>query len=424
MSMQHSDLAEGSAAAPAPPPAVGVLREVPRGLPRRLRRILSLDDFEQAARRHLPRPVFGYVAGAAENNAALRDNRAAFDEWAFVPRVLTDVSKRTQATTVFGRTYAAPFGLAPMGLSALAAYRGDIALTRAAAAANVPMIMSGSSLIPLEEVARDNPAAWFQAYLPGEPERITALVERVARAGFGTLLLTVDTAVLANRENNIRAGFSTPLRPSLRLAWDGVIRPNWLLNTALRTVKRHGMPHFENSYATRGAPILARNVNRDFGMRDHLNWTHLALIRRIWKGRLVVKGVMSPQDARLAREHGVDGIIVSNHGGRQLDGTASPLRLLPRIAAEAGDMAVMLDSGVRRGTDVLKAVALGAKLVFVGRPFLYAAAVGGEAGVRHAINILSEEINRDMALLGINTLAEMTPERLLRLRGGGDGAAA
>jgi L-lactate dehydrogenase (cytochrome) len=174
------------------------------------------------------------------------------------------------------------------------------------------------------------------------------------------------------------------------------------------------MPHFENSFAERGAPILARNVERDFSKRDHLSWTHLEQIRRQWKGRLVVKGIMSVADARIAREGGVDGLVVSNHGGRQLDATVSPLRVLPEIAAEAGAMTVMMDSGIRRGTHVLKALALGAKFVFVGRPFNYAASIGGEAGVRHAISLLAAEIDRDMALLGINRVAEMTRERLLR----------
>jgi L-lactate dehydrogenase (cytochrome) len=273
-------------------------------------------------------------------------------------------------------------------------------------------------LIRLEEVAKVGVTAWFQAYLPGEPDRILALLERVEQAGFETLVLTVDTAVLANRENNIRSGFSTPLRPSLRLAWDGMTRPSWTLNTFLRTLLRHGMPHFENSYATRGAPILARSVMRDFGAKDHLNWRHLELIRERWKGRLVVKGIMATEDACIARDSGVNGIIVSNHGGRQLDGTISPLRALPAIAnAVAGTIPVMMDGGVRRGSDVLKAIALGATFVFVGRPFVYAAAIAGEAGVSHAIRILSTEINRNMGLLGINSLAEMRPDRVLRLSG-------
>ncbi|MFO1070965.1 MAG: alpha-hydroxy acid oxidase [Geminicoccaceae bacterium] len=360
----------------------------------------------------MPRPIFGYVAGAAETNASRYDNRAAFREFGFRPRVLRDVSGRSQATTLFGRTYAAPFGIAPMGLSALVAYRGDLVLARAAAAANVPMILSGSSLIRLEEVAEVTPGGWFQAYLPGEPERIVALVERVARAGFRTLMLTVDTIVSANRENNVRSGFSAPLRPTPRLAWDGLVRPRWLLATFARTLLRHGMPHFENAYAERGVPIVSRNVVRDFGKREHLNWEHFALIRRHWPGPLLLKGIMNGKDAAIGRDHGADGIIVSNHGGRQLDGTVSPLRVLPEVVAAAGDLPVMLDGGIRRGSDVLKALALGARFVFVGRPFLYAAALAGEAGVAHAIAILASEISRNMALLGINRLDEMERDLL------------
>jgi L-lactate dehydrogenase (cytochrome) len=390
----------------------------PAALPGRLRRVLCLDDFERAAWRHLPRPVFGYIAGAAETNRSLRDNRLAFEEFAFVPRVLVDVSKRSQQASLFGRTYAAPFGIAPMGISALWAYRGDIVLARAAAAAKVPMILSGSSLIRLEDVAQDGRTEWFQAYLPGDVPRITALIERVARAGFKVLVVTVDCQVAGNRENNVRAGFSTPLRPTARLAWDGISHPRWLFGTFLRTLLRHGVPHFENNEATRGPPIISPSVVRDYSDRGHLHWRHLELIRRLWKGRLVVKGILDARDARMARDAGAEGVIVSNHGGRQLDGAVSPLRVLPGVVDACADIPVMMDSGVRRGTDVLTALALGAKFVFVGRPFGFAAAVGGEAGVRHAIELLAGEVDRDMALLGIAGLAELTRDRLVRVGGG------
>ena len=298
------------------------------------------------------------------------------------------------------------------------AFRGDLVLAAGAEQSGIPMIMSGSSLIPLEDVAAIAPTAWFQAYLPGEPDRIDALVDRVASAGFETLLLTVDTATLANRENNVRAGFSTPLRPSLRLAWQGISRPSWTLGCFLRTLLTQGIPHSENSYATRGAPILAKSVMRDFGKRDHLNWIHLAQILKRWTGNLVVKGIMHPADAVRALDVGVDGLIVSNHGGRQLDGTVSPLRVLPDIAATVRKkIPVVLDGGVRRGTDILKAVALGADFVFVGRPFLYAAAVGGIEGVVKAADILQSELLRNMALLGIGRLEEMDGSLCLKLRG-------
>ncbi|SCY74541.1 alpha-hydroxy acid oxidase [Rhizobium sp. NFACC06-2] len=384
---------------------------------RDLHNYLCLDDFEKAAGRHLPRPLFGYVAGASETGASLSHNREEFAKYAFRPRVLRDVSQRSTRTTLFGESYSAPFGIAPMGISALMAYRGDLALAQGAIRAEIPMIMSGSSLIRLEDVIATAPSTWFQAYLPGEPERIDALVDRVAEAGFKTLVLTVDTAALANRENNIRAGFSTPLRPSLALAWQGITHPRWTVGTFMRTLLQHGVPHFENSYATRGAPIVSSNVMRDFGRKDHLNWTHLERIRSRWAGKLVVKGILHPEDAARSQAVGADGVIVSNHGGRQLDGALSPLAALPAIVDQVGErMPVMVDGGFRRGTDVMKALALGARFVFVGRPFLYAASVGGLPGVMKAAELLHTELYRNMALLGISTVDELTGDYLVRLR--------
>ncbi len=412
-------VAEGQAqAAPAAGQQPSEARPAERP-PRNLRRFLSLEDFERAARRHLPRMLHGFISGASETDASLRDNREAFAEWGFVPRVLVDTSDRDTVTELLGRRYAAPFGIAPMGASALSAYRGDIVFARAAGAAGLPNILSASSLIPLEDVRAEGPTSWYQAYLPGDPSRIEPLVDRVAEAGFDTFVLTVDVPVSANRENNVRNGYSLPLRPNPRLAWEGISHPRWLFGTALRTLLNHGMPHFENMDAYRGPPVLSRDLVRAVGQRDGLAWEHLELIRNRWHGHLVVKGIMSPEDARMARECGADGVIVSNHGGRQLDGAASPLRVLPAVAAEAHGMAVMLDGGVRRGTDVLKALALGARFVFVGRPFLCAAAVRGEPGVRHAITLLWEEIQRNMAMLGITDPAQMGQEHLLRLRGSG-----
>jgi L-lactate dehydrogenase (cytochrome) len=177
----------------------------------------------------------------------------------------------------------------------------------------------------------------------------------------------------------------------------------------------YGMPHFENMDAQRGPPVLAKNLMRNIGKRDQLAWKHVELIRKRWKGKLVVKGLIAPADARIARDSGVDGVIVSNHGGRQLDGTVSSLRTLPEIAADAGAMTVMLDGGIRRGTDVLKALALGAKFVFIGRPLLYAAVVGGEAGVQRALTLLRDEIDRDMALLGIRNIGEISSDLVRKL---------
>ena len=383
--------------------------------PPALRMMLALEDFEAPARRYIPRPIYGYVSGGVECNVTLGWNRSAFEDIALVPRMLVGVSQRSQKTELFGRSYDSPFGIAPMGGTSLAGYEGDLALARAAKANNIPMILSGASLTPLEKVRAASPHnTWFQAYLPGEEQPITELVERVAQAGYDTLVLTVDIPVGSNRENNVRNGYNAPLRPSLRLALQCLAHPRWLLGTALRTYFTTGMPHFENM--GKRTPLVSSTAVRERANRDHLNWEHVALMRRLWKGKLIIKGILAKEDAVIAREHGADGIIVSNHGGRQLDTATSPLRVLPGIVAASGDMTVMMDSGFRRGTDVLKALALGAKFVFVGRPMLYAAAVAGETGVSHAIRLLRDEVDRDMAMLGTNTIREVTRAQLMDAR--------
>ena len=382
-------------------------------LPRRLRTVLSLADFERAAHRHLPRPILGYVAGGSEDNVALRSASEAYSQWSFMPRVLVDVSHRSQQTELFGEIYASPFGIAPMGISALIAYDGDRALACAAEAASIPMVVSSTALTRLEDVRAAAPrSTWFQAYLPGDAAKIDAMVRRVQDAGYRTLVLTVDVATLPSRENNIRAGFTMPLRPSVRLAWDGIVRPRWTLGTLGRTLLKRGMPHFENSSASRGVAIFSRAAVREFGARDTLSWAHVDQIRRQWGGTLVLKGVLSAEDARIAAARGVDGVIVSSHGGRQLDSSVAPLQALPAIVRAKGSLKVMIDSGIRRGTDVLKAIALGADFVFIGRPFIYAAAIGGQAGVAHAIRLLAHEIQQDMALLGVSSLSELGPHML------------
>lgn len=381
--------------------------------PYRLRGSFALDDFETAARRHLPTPVFGYIAGAAETGRSFAANRLDLASIGFIPQSLRGHVGRSQTTVLFGRQYSRPFGIAPMGMSALAAYDGDLVLAKGARDRGTVAIMSATSLTALERVAEEAESRWFQAYFPGDEARVLAMTDRIARAGFETLVVTVDVAVNGNRETDHRNGFATPLKPTARLAWQGMTRPGWLWGTAYRTLRTLGMPHFENLDVDRGPPILARNLIRSFSGREQLRWEHVQAARDRWKGNFVLKGVLSPQDAARARTMGCDGIIVSNHGGRQLDGAISSIAALPEVLKEAGNMTVMLDSGIRRGTDVLKALALGAHFVFVGRPMLYAAAVSGEAGVRYAIDLLSSEIDRDMALLGIGDLSEMTSDFLV-----------
>nr|CAD6438738.1 alpha-hydroxy-acid oxidizing protein [Rhizobium sp. Q54] len=377
---------------------------------RRLRRYLALDDFEHVCRRRLPHMIYGYVSGAVETGSALQGAKDALSELSLVPRTLMNVSARHQTTNLFGRSYSSPFGVAPLGGAAMVAYRADLALAEAAAEANVPMILSASSLIKLEDIIQKNPDSWFQAYLAGDMARISAMIDRVAAAGFQTLVITADTPVPGNREHNERSGFGMPLRVTPRVALDSALHPRWLLGTVAQTFVKHGIPHFENMDAHRGPPMLSQSFVRNMNSRDQLAWEHIDFIRSRWPGKLVVKGILSAVDARTARSVGADGVIVSNHGGRQLDYSIAPMSVLPEIVAESGSMCVMVDGGMRRGTDVLKALALGAEFVFLGRPFLYAAAAAGREGVLHAMYLLSQEIDRNMALLGLRSLSEVSPE--------------
>ena len=375
---------------------------------RRLKQILCLDDFEPAARRFLPRSIFGYIAGGVETDWSLRANRTAFERYAFTPRMLVDVSQRTTAHTLFGHTYDAPFGIAPMGASGLAGFHADLAYARATAAANIPFLLSGASIVRLERVAHANPATWFQAYLPPDRNDIDEMIDRVGDAGYENLVVTVDVPVSGNRENNVRNGYSSPLRPTMKLAIDALTHPRWLIETVARTLMAEGMPYFENGARSRRVPVFSANAERSL-TRDSLDWADIEWIRKRWKGRMLIKGILTTADARRARESGMDGIFVSNHGGRQLDGAVSPLQVLTEIASEARPMAVIYDGGIRRGTDVIKALALGADFVFVGRPFLYAATIAEEAGIAHAIALLKEEIRRDLALLGCTDLSDLAP---------------
>ena len=381
--------------------------------PRRLRRIFSLDDFEAAARRYLPHSVFTYVQSGAESQVTLRDNREAFQAHQLVPRVLVGVAQRSQKTALLGETYDSPFGVAPMGMESLTGYRGDLMIAQACAASNIPFIQSGASLIRLEQIRAVCPGAWFQAYVPLEFAGIAALMERCRQAGFKTLVITVDMTAGGNPENMARAGFSAPFRPTWRLFWDGAAHPRWAVGNFVRTIVAHGMPHFENMDGGRGPPIVSRTAIRDTGGRTGHNWEFLKRIRAGWKGNLVLKGLLDPRDVTLAADAGVDGIIVSTHGGRQIDGVIPSIDALPGCVEAAGNLPVMIDSGIRRGTDIIKCLALGAKFVFIGRPFNYAAAIAGQAGVQHAIDLLRAEFTRDTGNMGINQIAQITRDRIV-----------
>ena len=374
--------------------------------PRRPKDLISwaanLDDFERHAQRFLPPALFHYVAAASEDGLAYKRNRNAFRERAFFPKVLVDVAERTTKTSLFGTEYAAPFGIAPMGFSRLIASDGDVTLARAASREGIPFVLSGASLTPMEEVRAAGSSSWFQAYIPGDEDRIAALIDRVAAAGFRTLVVTADTPVNGAHERAARHGFIAPVRKGdLKLAWQGLTHPSWLWKVVLRNGLAGLRFRFENVDAVPGPPVFSSTLVRDMRRRDALTWKHLERVRKLWTGNLVVKGVMDPDDARTCEAAGADGIIVSNHGGRQADCAASSLEALERIAGRGLKIKLLYDGGIRRGSHVLTALKLGACFVLVGRPMLFAAATGGAEGVRHAIRLLANEVSVNQALLGI-----------------------
>ncbi|MBP7566324.1 MAG: alpha-hydroxy-acid oxidizing protein [Burkholderiaceae bacterium] len=375
--------------------------------------MLNLDDFEAAARSRLPRALHGFAANGSERGASVLANARSFERWAFVPRTLVDVATVDPTTTLFGTTHASPFGIAPMGGCALFAHRADLALAQGAHASGIPFVLSAASSVPLEQVMEAAPGSWYQGYIPGDEARINALLARLRNARVGVLVITVDVPIASNRDRDRRLGFTIPLKPRLSLAVDGVLHPRWLCGTFARTLLSDGMPRLPNfGGEPTGRPIIATPTAAARSDRDRLTWAHVAFIRRQWSGALLIKGVLSADDARLAREAGADGLIVSNHGGRQLDGAAAPLDVLPEVLDAADGLPVCLDGGIRRGTDALKALALGARLVFLGRPMLYAASVGGQAGVEQAIGILQSEIRTSLALLGCRRIDELRPSHL------------
>lgn len=376
-----------------------------------LNQILDLDDFDRAAKQRLPRAVYGYVAHGSETESSLRHNRQAFNRWRLATRVLAGVKERSQDITLFGERYSAPFGIAPMGGSGLVAYEGHTVMARAAAEANVPFILSANSVIPLEEVAKANPRMWFAAYQTPDEMAIHGMIDRLKSARVGVLVITADVPVGSNREADARNGFSFPIRPGFKLGTDVAMHPRWAASVLVRTFIKRKYPHIDNLEYWGGPGLFSRKVA---GIAGHpgLSWDHISLIRKNWPGKLVIKGILSDADVRIARERGADGVILSNHGGRQLDYAVAPVEMLSKAVEKAAGMTVMVDSGFRRGTDIVKALALGANAVFIGRPFVFAASYAGKQGVAHAIALLKKELDKDMGMLGIRQIPDITREIL------------
>ena len=377
--------------------------------------IVNIDDLRDRARRRLPRALFDYIDGGAGDERTLRANQADFARYAFRPRVLVDVGRCDPSATVLGERIAAPLILAPTGFTGMFWPRGEVAAARAAAAKGVIFTQSTMSICSIEEVAAAaGGPLWFQLYVWRDREVVRSLIERARAAGFRALVVTADTPVLGQRERDVRSGLVFPPRVTLRNVLDMARRLGWL-----RAALTHPRPTFGNFVGTPGVDhdirSLAAFTTKQFS--PAISWADVDWYRSIWRGPMAIKGILSPEDARLAVEHGIEAVVVSNHGGRQLDDAPSPISVLPEIVDAVGGRAeVILDGGVRRGADVVKAIALGARACMIGKAFNYGVAAAGQAGVELALEILRTEIDRTLALIGRPTLADLD-RSAVRLRG-------
>jgi isopentenyl diphosphate isomerase/L-lactate dehydrogenase-like FMN-dependent dehydrogenase len=372
----------------------------------------SIADLRGMARRRLPHAISEFIDGGAGDETTLADNCADFDRWRLVPRVGVDVSSRELGTEIIGLAAALPLILAPTGLAGLFSPHGEAKSARAAAAAGIPFCLSTNSVASLEEVALQAPVGdkWFQLYILRNRDLMWALLERAQRSGYRVLCLTLDVAVQGRRERDLRNAFTVPLRPRLRTLMQMAARPAWLAGF-LRAPVRFG--NFEQANESRGFTSIAQHVASLFD--PTADWTVIAEVMRHWAGPVIVKGVLHPDDASRAVDLGASGVVVSNHGGRQLDQSCSAVTALPAIAKAVGARCqVILDGGVRRGVDLLKARALGADACMIGRTFLWGLAAGGEAGVSRTIQILRDELDNSMTLLGKCSFAEIRADILMR----------
>ena len=373
----------------------------------------NIFDLREAAKRRLPRGVFEFVDRATEDHLAVAGNRSAFEAVRLKHRALVDVSGRSTKTMLFGKPSALPMAIAPTGAAGLCWYRGELALAKAAAAAGIPLTLSTASMTAMETIAdQAGGRLWFQLYVWKQRELSYQIIERAKAAGYEALIVTVDSAVSGNREYNSRNGFALPFNPSPRFLMDVARHPSWTLSVMGRYLTTIGMPKHENYPTQFQGAITAGAAGRRDEMRvDSLNWDDIAKFRDMWPGILMLKGVNRIDDALKALTYGVDGIIVSNHGGRNMDSAAATLAVLPEIAEAVGDKCtVILDSGVRRGSDIVKALALGAKAVLTGRATLYGTAVGGQDGAAKAIGIIKTEMDKTMAYTGMNTVDEISTD--------------
>lgn len=366
----------------------------------------SIEAMRTAARRRLPKFAFDFIDGGALGEAGLARNISAFDEVQLTPRVLTGCTVRDPGVELFGHRFSLPFGVAPIGLAGLAGPGVDEGLALAALEAGAPYALSTAGTTSIETIAKAAPGSWFQLYVGRDQPITDDLLLRAEAAGVGALIVTVDVPAPGKRVRDLVNGFGLPLKPTPAMAWDLMTHPVWSLDLALK-----GAPRFANleRYAERGAGAQSLAALMAAQSSARLDWRLLAEIREAWRGSLIVKGVMHPHDASRLAEMGVDGLVVSNHGGRQLDCAPAPIQALPAIRAAVGpDLPVLVDGGVRSGEDIARALVLGADMALLGRPFLFAAAARGALrGGRELFALLADELDRAMTQLGCADIAAL-----------------
>ena len=376
---------------------------------RRLDKALTIEDLRRIAKRRTPRAAFDYTDGSAEAELSIARARQAFEDIEFHPAILRDVSKVDTGRDVLGAPVAMPFGIAPTGFTRMMQTEGEIAGARAAARAGIPFTLSTMGTTSIEDVKSANPFGrnWFQLYMWKDRDRSMALVERAGAAGYDTLMVTVDVPVAGARLRDKRNGMSIPPALTLRTVANALPRPQWWID--FLTTEPLAFASLD-----RWSGTVAELLDTMFD--PTVTFDDLAWIKSQWPGKFVVKGIQTVADARAVADLGVDGIVLSNHGGRQLDRAPIPFHLLPAVATEVGrDVEILLDTGIMSGADVVAAIAMGARFTLVGRAYLYGLMAGGEAGVDRAIEILSGQVERTMRLLGVTCLDELTPAHVTQL---------
>ena len=375
---------------------------------RRLRRAVNVHDLRQLARKRLPRSVFNYIDGGADDELTMMRNEKQFKNIEFCPRILRDVGEIDTSTTLLGQRIDFPLVLAPTGMTRAVTPGGELDVARAAQRASLPYSLSTMSTRSIEEVAQVNSGSkWFQIYVWKDRGLVKELLDRAAVAGYEAILITVDTAMIGNRERDTRSGFTVPPKLGLDTIIDGILHPSWTWKFICS----------EPMLFANVTGISVKDGNAPATLGDYLkqqfdpsiSWRDIEWFQANWKGPIVIKGIQSVEDAKLAVAAGIQGIAVSNHGGRQLDGAPPAVELIEPIANAVGkDVEILCDGGIRRGSDIVKAIALGARACMIGRPYLYGLAVGGEAGVDHTLKLLRDDVIRTLGLTGCTCVTDIT----------------